>query len=83
MKPDYSIPEDVRNEAIKEQLRAIFNDYGKLKTPDEFTIQEFADMQEEPTTYDRAKIALQKAEEAGRVTCRRTGSRSYYKLAGV
>jgi len=78
-KPVYEISGEVLDGAILEQMQSIHKAFKEGRQDGEFTIQEYAAAVN--TTYDKAKKELHLAFGAQRVSRRKAGSRSYYKIA--
>ena len=81
---DYTIDEDVRAQALREQMLSIHETYkAKDKDAGEFSIKDYCRELRalgKGVGYDRARTELEKAITAGKVERRKEGSNVYYRF---
>jgi len=78
-KPKYEYSEGVLEGALLEQLQALHYVYSTGIRKGEFTIQQYATSFE--IYHKKASEELDKAIEDGKVTMRKAGAKSYYRMA--
>ena len=69
-KPDYDIPDDVLEESMQDQLRALRNKISLEPEPGEFTTMQYARAQKPPLNRSQAASDLDRAFGRGEVTKR-------------